>query len=163
VTNFSKLGRSVTQAIIKNDFKKARREVIEIFNQLKNDPIMSENIVSFQKITLSSLAKIFLKSYTRVKISVVADNLILDLNTCNQFLESEIKHGRIDFKIDQDEQCLIKNLNNSLSYLHVLNRAKNLIQNKNESMSDKVLNSLVGTESHRNAKNLIFDLFSKIN
>jgi hypothetical protein len=165
VAQYSEKGRSITNSIIRNDFKTARKEIIEIFDYLKFDPIMSENLAQFKKQILTSFAKIFLKSYTRVKIQAVADNLIMDLSTCSSFLEHEIKNGRLDFKIDADAQCLIKNSNDNLSYLQVLDRAKNMIKNKNDNMSSKVLLQIIRSDlsGKLNAKSMMFDLFSKIN
>jgi hypothetical protein len=101
---------------------------------------MSENLPSIKKQILTSFAKMFLKSYTRVKISAIADCLIMPLGECRSFLEGEIRNQRLNFKIDEDSECLIKNSDNSLSYLSVLQRAARLINQKNENMSDLILN-----------------------
>jgi hypothetical protein len=136
---FSDRGRAIVNFVIRNDFKSARLELLKIFNYLTNDPYMAENLSTIRKRVLTSFAKMFLNAYTRVKISAIADCLVLKESRCKSFLESEISSLRLNFKIDEDSQCLIKN-SNQLSYLDVLARATNMINHKNENMADLILN-----------------------
>lgn len=102
VALFSENGRKFVNSVIKNDFKTAQFIILAILEELKYDPIMAENLSNFRRLIDTSFTKMFLKAYTRVKISAVSDCLLMNQSECKQFLESEIKRGRIDFKIDED-------------------------------------------------------------
>lgn len=92
VALFSERGRTIVNCVIRNNFKGARKEILKMFDYLRNDPIMAENLSTIKKSILTSFAKMFLKAYTRVKISAIADCLILSVKECKSFLESEIRN-----------------------------------------------------------------------
>lgn len=166
VALFSDEGRNFINYIIRNDFKNARKEILKILNYLKFDPIMSENIPTLKEKIKTSLLSMFLKAYTRVKISSIADCLILPIDKCKSFLEKEIRDKKLDFKIDEDSQCLFKNSNPRLSYLSVLKHASTLINTKNELISDNILEeNLFEKRDHGTGivKGMAKELFSRIN
>lgn len=128
---FTEEGRNLVSCILKNDFKQMRKITLDIFRYLESDAIMSENLGRLAKLCESAFAKILTKNYTRVKISVVADFMITNTANCERFLTNEIASGRIDFKIDSDNGCLIKNVDNDLGYLNVFKRATEIIKQQN--------------------------------
>jgi len=58
-------------------------------------------------------------------------------------LESEIRSGRLPFKIDDDEDCVIKNKNHNVTYLAVLDRACRMINAKNGRLTTKFMNDRI--------------------
>ena len=105
-----------------------RRITLEIFSYLRSDAIMAENLHNISKQVLTAFTQILLKNYTRLRISTVADFMIFDEVKCLRFLEKEIANRRLNFKIDSDSKCLIKNQEMDLSYLHVFKRATEIIK-----------------------------------
>jgi hypothetical protein len=106
---FTEEGRNLVSSILRADFKQMRQISLQLFSNLEHDAIMSENLSSIKKQCNTAFAQILLKNYTRVKISAVADFMIQKKDTCARFLAEEIYNKRLNFKIDSDNDCLIKN------------------------------------------------------
>jgi hypothetical protein len=84
-----------------------------------------------------------LAAFSRAKISAVADTLHLDPRVMRNVLETEIRSGRLPFKIDEDEDCVIKNQNYDVTYLAVLSRACRMINSKNNRLTTKFMNDRI--------------------
>ena len=139
-------GRNIVNCILKNDFKQVREITQKIFKFLESDAVMSENLELLKRQTQTAFLQVLLKNYTRVNISVVADFMITTEEFCERFLMGEIANGRLNFKIDSDSRCLMKNQSNDLSYLQVFHRATKIIKSRNEKLQSSVLNEIIQTD-----------------
>ena len=58
VAFFTKEGKNLINCIVKNDFKEARRIILDVLEYLKYDPYMSENLPSFTRSITTSFIKL---------------------------------------------------------------------------------------------------------
>lgn len=143
---YTEEGRNIVNSILKNDFKQMRKITLDIFSYLQYDAILSENLHSISKQVLTAFTQILLKNYTRLRISTVADFMIFEKEKCLKFLENEIANRRLNFKIDSDNECVIKNQEMDLSYLHVFKRATEIIKKQNSRIQKTVLDQIIESD-----------------
>ena len=80
----------------------------------------------------TSFLKQFLGFYSAVKIDTLVEVSKLSEPILMQKVTSCIIRGEIDFKIDQERRCLVKNNNQNSQLLQIFEKAVVLLETKNE-------------------------------